>query len=79
MRKITFKPLQSYKRSKGKERITVQFRVYDANGGYTVPEESTTGNFTIHLKDMELAIAKEIVVNALMNSKFIDTNFVVEE
>jgi hypothetical protein len=79
MRKITFYPCNNYKESRGKERITIQFRVYDEFGSYTVPPDNGTGNFTIHLKNMGIGQAKEIVINALMNSRYITNNFELEE
>jgi len=81
MKKLTLKANKQTRDliSDTKERITIQFRIYDKHGNYHVVDDSITGNFTIHLKDCSLPLAKQIVVNSLLNSHFIDKKIDIEE
>jgi hypothetical protein len=79
MKKIIFSGSSqtNLKASIGKERLTLQFRVYDKDGNYDNTCE--TSNATIHLKNLDINIAYEIIKNALMNSPYIDKHFDVED
>jgi hypothetical protein len=74
--KLILKPKKSNIVSKGKERITIQFRKYDEGGNYDI--EDYKGTETIHLKNCNLNEAFEIVKSALMGSRLIDENFEIE-
>jgi len=73
--KVILKPKSSTKKSKEKERITIQFRSYDKDGRYTSDE--VKGSETIHLKNCNILEAYEIVKSSLMNSRLISEEFEV--
>jgi hypothetical protein len=70
-------PKINVKKSIGKERLTLQFRKYDKSGKYDLSND--VSNATIHIKDMDIGIAYEIVKNALLNSPYISKRFEIED
>ena len=63
--KIVFYPQGKLKdrQSQGTARITVQFRVYDKHGHYDT--DQTDANATIHIKDMSLNKAYNLISGLL--------------
>lgn len=78
MKKIIFKTKIKDFESTGKERITIQLRRYNQKGIYDKKSEDRA-NFTIHLLDCDIEKAWPIIINALMQSQYIDNSFEVEE